>query len=178
LCLTCRRHPPEFDFAWSACLYRHGLPGLLHAYKYRQKTFYRHFFGRLMLDFADFYSLDIRRFDLILPVPLHSARFRERGYNQSGLLAAPVACRYDIPCNPRLLIRSRSTPSQTGLTGKERWTNLRSAFKIHPHANVINKNILIIDDLITTGATASQAAATLKDAGAATVGVFTLAATP
>jgi len=131
----------------------------------------------LMVRFIDTYQLDIHQFDFIMPIPLFSTRLRERGYNQSQLLAEPIAQKYSIPLSLRHLTRVRNTEHQTFLKEKERWTNIQGAFRISNPAEVSGKNILIIDDLLTTGATASEAARTLKAAGAAVVGVFTLAIT-
>jgi predicted amidophosphoribosyltransferase len=84
---------------------------------------------------------------------------------------------YHIPLSLNSLIRTRNTKQQTLLSEKERWTNTQGAFRIKYPSKFLRKNILIIDDLLTTGATASQAAGTLKSAGAETVGVLTLAIT-
>lgn len=130
-----------------------------------------------MIDFVQNYHLDIRQFDQIVPIPLFHSRLRERGYNQSQLLAEPIGQRYKIPLLHNTLIRVRETEHQTLLSEKERWTNIRGAFRIKYPERVYSKNILIIDDLLTTGATASEAARSLKDAGAKTVGVLTLAIT-
>lgn len=130
-----------------------------------------------MTDFVRAYRLDIKQFDVIVPVPLHPARLRERGYNQSQLLAEHLAEEYQISLAGNSLVRVRHTEHQTLLNEKERWTNIHEAFRIGHSAEVSCKNILVIDDLLTTGATASETARTLKNAGAATVGVFTLAIT-
>lgn len=151
---------------------------MLHAYKYHQKTLYRQSFIRVMIDHVAYYRLDIRQFDLIAPIGLHPCRRRERGYNQSELIAAGLSQHFHVPMSPRLIIRSKPTPSQTGLPAKERWTNLKGAFKIHSSINIRTKKILMIDDLITTGATASRAADALKNAGVSTAALFTLGTTP
>jgi ComF family protein len=168
---------PHFDFAWAACPYNDPLKHLIHQYKYNQRTYLREFFARLMVDFVRAYHLDIQQFDSILPVPLHSTRLRERGYNQSQLLAERVAEEYHINLSTNNLIRARHTEHQTLLNEKERWTNIHEAFRIRHPTEVSRKNILVIDDLLTTGATASETARALKNAGAGTVGVFTLAIT-
>lgn len=130
-----------------------------------------------MRDFLQIYRLDIAQFDIIVPIPLYPTRLRERGYNQSRLLARHLAQSYHIPLSEKQLIRARNTVHQTGLSEKDRWTNIRGAFRIDSSNTFSGKNILIIDDLLTTGATVSQAAAELKKAGAETVGVLTLAIT-
>ena len=178
LCGPCRDRPPEFDFAWSACIYDEFLKHLLLQFKYHHKTACRHLFARLMIHFIEEYGLDIRQFDSLVPVPLFASRWRQRGYNQSLFLAEAIGHAYQIPVDKNILQRIRPTPSQTHLSRKDRWTNVSGAFRIKPNFDVQalkNKKILVIDDLLTTGATASEAARTLKSSGAKLVGVLTLA---
>jgi competence protein ComFC len=130
-----------------------------------------------MASFIDTYHFDIGQFDAIAPIPLFPSRFRERGYNQSQLLSQEIVQKYRINLSTTNLIRTRNTEHQTLLCEKERWTNIDGAFRIRNPSEFRGKNILIIDDLLTTGATASEAARTLKDAGAKTVGILTLAIT-
>jgi ComF family protein len=176
-CRDCSKSKPVFDFAWAACPYRPPLSDLICRFKYNQKTSLRRLFSGLMINFIETHRLDIRQFDLIVPVPLFHSRLRERGYNQSRLLAEPVGQKYKIPLSDNTLARVRETGHQALLSEKERWTNIRGAFRIKRPDKIQGKNILIVDDLLTTGATASEAARGLKDAGAQTVGVFTLAIT-
>ncbi len=175
-CSDCRKHPPAFDFAWSACVYEDPLKALIHQFKYNQKTRLRLLFTELMAAFIRAYQLDIAQFDALIPVPLSATRLRERGYNQSGLLAQGICEAFRIPVLENSLTR-RHTRHQTLLSEKERWTNIQGAFTMKSPKNIIDRNILIIDDLLTTGATASEAARTLKSSGAKTVGVLTLAIT-
>jgi len=130
-----------------------------------------------MISFIEQYNLDINQFDLIIPVALHSTRFRERGYNQSEFLAQQISAVYNIKMINNILIKKLHTKPHAFLHEKERWTNITGAFKIKNPNEVNNKSILLIDDLLTTGATSSEAAKALKSAGAKTVGVFTLAGT-
>ncbi len=119
--------------------------------------------------------IDFNQFDLIMPIPLHPTRLRERGYNQSALIAQKLSKEFNIPLINNNLIRIRNTPSQTNLNKKERWTNIKGAFKIKYPTNINKKFTLLIDDLLTTGATTSEAALTLKKSGAKKVGVLTIA---
>ena len=176
-CLQCRNEPYQFDFAWAACLYKDPLRDLIIQFKYYQKTRFRKPFTRCVTEFVQTYNLDIQQFDCIIPVPLHPVRFRERGYNQALLLAERIATAHQIPLSAGNLVRKRNTKQQTLLSEKERWTNMRGAFRINQPAGFFRKNILIIDDLLTTGATVSEVAGELKRAGAGTVGVLTLAIT-
>ncbi len=148
---------------------------LLHLFKYGHKTSLRHFFNDQINLFLTTYNIDLKNIDLIVPIPLHPTRQRERGYNQSLLIAHMLAEDLRIPLESQHLIRVRHTPNQARLSQKERWTNIEAAFKIKPHNNFRQKNILLVDDLYTTGATVSQAAKILKTAGAQNVFVLTIA---
>ena len=176
LCPTCRRTSFDFQAAWAACLYNEPVRKLIHLYKYNHKTVLRHHFFKILFSFITSYRIPLAH-ALIVPVPLHAARLRERGYNQSQLLAQLIAWQYCIPLSINNLIRIRNTESQSVLSQKERWTNIQQAFKIKQPDEFKNKKILLIDDLLTTGATASEAARTLKEAGAQQVDVLTIAVT-
>ncbi|MFA5259981.1 MAG: ComF family protein [Candidatus Omnitrophota bacterium] len=175
LCLTCQRTTYHFDQAWACCPYNHSLKKLLHLFKYHQKTALRFFFANWMLAFLETYRISLAAFDFIVPVPLHPARLRERGYNQSALLAQELCRQEQHPLSINCLLRVRNTKSQTTLRQKERWTNIQSAFTIKYPFMFKHKNILIVDDLFTTGATTSEVALVLKQAGARHVAVLTLA---
>lgn len=111
-------------------------------------------------------------------MPLHPVKKRERGYNQSQLIGLEISREYHIPMISNNLIKTRHTRSQAQCRAKERWTNVEQAFRIKRPNEIKNHSILIIDDLLTTGATASQAALSLKKSKANQVGVLTLAITP
>ncbi|MDL1899373.1 ComF family protein [Anaerolineae bacterium CFX9] len=113
--------------------------------------------------------------DTLVPVPLFSDRLRERGYNQSQLLGEIVAQQLAIPLEPKALIRARNTQSQVGLTASERQSNLRGAFQADPQYSA-GRRLLLIDDVHTTGATLTEAAAALRMAGAAAVYTLTVSA--
>ena len=112
--------------------------------------------------------------DLITPVPLSSSRLQERGYNQSALLARPLAQLTHIQYQPKAVTRARNTRSQVGLKARERIENVRDAFISQPDI-VKNKRILLVDDVTTTGATISACAGAMVDAGACSVYGLTLA---
>jgi ComF family protein len=176
ICDDTKKHY-AFDQAWAAILYNETAQKLLHGFKYSSKTSLHKTFVPLMIDFVNRHQIPIQSFDMIIAVPLHPARLRERGYNQSSLLSGGLSRHWGILHTEDLLIRRKLTPTQTELGAKQRWTNLEGAFKINDPAFVTGKSVLIIDDLFTTGATLHWAADALKTAGAARVGVLTLGLT-
>ena len=106
--------------------------------------------------------------DMIVPVPLHATRLKERGYNQSQVLGAHVAVQHSIPLVPDAIARWRLTTTQVGLTADQRRANVVDAFRANP-ALVANKTLLLIDDVLTTGATLQACALAALDAGALAV---------
>ena len=122
-------------------------------------------------------DLPIRRedYDLVIPVPFHPRRLRWRGFNQAALLAAEVARRLDCAVDVTTLTRIRHTPPQTAQDLDTRRRNVRRAFVVRRPRAVSNRRVLLVDDVMTTGATANECARTLLDAGARAVDVFTLA---
>jgi len=119
-----------------------------------------------MTDFIKRYTIPVHACDLIIPVPLHPTRFRERGFNQSELIACLLSQGLQIPSDMTLIKRIRYTVNQARVNSKQRWTNIHGTFTIKHSDIIINKNILVIDDLMTTGATMSEMARVLKSAGA------------
>ncbi|MEM7663368.1 MAG: ComF family protein [Pseudomonadota bacterium] len=119
----------------------------------------------------------VEQADLIVPVPLHYRRLISRGYNQAGWLAAALGRRTGKPVRHSVLKRTRTTPSQAGRSARDRYRNVRGAFAVRPrhHKSTSGKRILLIDDVLTTGATAAAAARALNKAGAADVSVLVLA---
>lgn len=112
-------------------------------------------------------ALEDLQVDAILPVPLHADRQAERGYNQAELLCNIVAAELDLSCEPSLLQRVRNTKQQAQLTSAERESNVKGAFEAV--GNVRGRALLLVDDVVTTGATLSDCARALRDAGAAAV---------
>jgi len=174
-CRNCTEQTLHFDFAYCACPFSPFLRQLLLQFKFHQKTYLRHVFAERIIEFIRQYNLDIGQFDLFVPMPLSNVRLRERGYNQSYLIADILARHFHKPCPQNVLVKARHTASQSSLAKKERFTNVEGAFRINSSAKIINTNILIIDDLMTTGATASAAAFALKSAKANKVAILTLA---
>jgi len=115
---------------------------------------------------------------LLIPVPLHPQRLRERGFNQAALLARAVARRRGLAVADRALRRSRATQGQPGLTAVERRRNLAGAFRVRQPGLVAGRSVVVIDDVLTTGATADACARALLAAGASRVDVFTAGRAP
>jgi ComF family protein len=115
--------------------------------------------------------------DVVVPVPLHRQREQERGYNQAALIAKPTARLLRLPCKSLLLTRLRPRPDKQILSLKERWESVRGAFATRPGSQVDNLRVLLIDDVMTTGATLDSCAKTLREAGAKSVAGLTVART-
>lgn len=118
-----------------------------------------------------------KNIDVIIPVPLHRRRLLARRFNQSQLLAAAIASRTGMASDPFMLRRIRATPSQGGQTKKGRWRNVKGAFEVPSDrcGQLAGKSVLLVDDVHTTGATASACAAALKAAGAKEIGLLAFA---
>ncbi|MFH1202368.1 MAG: ComF family protein [Candidatus Omnitrophota bacterium] len=175
LCLSCKPSDFSFNRAWAACIYKEEMVELIQLFKYKSKTILKQALGKLVCDFMENFHLPAVECDYLIPIPLHPARLREREFNQSQLLCEEIAKRFQIPLCLNNLIRIRNTKSQTRLNEKDRFKNIQGAFSLRNPQALLDKNVLLVDDLFTTGATASEAALTLKNGGAKDVCVLTLA---
>ncbi len=166
--------PPDYDRARAVARYDGLMRDLIHDFKFRDTHDARALFGRWMSEAGR--DL-IAGCDVLVPVPLARWRLLSRRFNQSQILAAEIAKRTDKPVAPFSLLRVRTTKSQIGLSRHERRRNVAGAFAVAPGqlASVAGKAVLLIDDVVTTGATASSAARALKKAGASRVDVLALA---
>ncbi len=172
-CGNCLTKTFAFDRARAALLYREPVVSLIHSLKFAGHLTGLATMAALARDAAGY--RDLAAPDLILPVPLHPQRLRERGFNQALLLARACFPEQSRKINVDLLVRRRATLPQTRLNGKERRRNLAAAFTVTRPDSLKNKKILLIDDVFTTGSTVHECAATLRRAGAARIEVFTLA---
>jgi ComF family protein len=172
-CAACRRRPPPYLRARSAARYAGTVREALHAFKFLGQTSLAAPLSELLLEVlaAD----GAPPGDLVVPVPLHAARERERGFNQAALLARRVARRLRTPYDARALRRARATRAQTELSGRERRRNVRGAFGVTDARAVRDRHVLLVDDVLTTGATVAECARVLGRAGARTVAVVTVA---
>jgi ComF family protein len=170
-CENCAETEFCFDRARAPFVYQGPAKDLVHVLKYEGFQSPAAFFARAMMDLPDtqFYY---GAFNMIVPVPLHRVRRRERGYNQSELIARLLSALMGIPCSEPIYRRS-NTPSQTHLSRDERIRNLRSAFALRKKTNVKDKRIILVDDVFTTGSTVNEIARLLKANGAKEVMVLT-----
>ena len=128
-----------------------------------------------MIKFIKEYSLPIEYIDLVVPVPLHKTRLREREFNQAQVLSRHIAKEFNKKVSSGALERIRHTKSQAELVINQRRINVKNSFSAPKKSEVKGKNILLVDDVLTSGATSSEAASALKEAGAGIVFVLTLA---
>ena len=176
ICGMCRRARPEFERAAAFGSYDGTLRELLHLLKYEGVRPVAGILGGLLASAIDTCSLNGLKLTVI-PVPLYRRRRGERGFNQAELLARAALrqLRSSWPLLTDCLVRTRETASQTGLTRHQRRANVRGAFKVKDRSQVAGKDILLIDDVLTTGTTAAECARVLKRSGAGKVYVATVA---
>jgi ComF family protein len=162
---------------WVTGVYEDPLRVAIHALKYEGKRQLAAPLGRLLAaTYQQQMQGSARRFDFLVPVPLHPRRQAERGYNQSALLARGLAREVGLPLREDVLIRSRHTPQQVGLNQSQRRENVAGAFVCPPgHPALAGAALLLVDDVCTTGATLAACAETLRAAGASVVWGLTLA---
>lgn len=169
-CRACRAHPPAFDQAAAWGTYGGTLQAAIQQFKFRRNTGLALVFAALLAETVQARGWPV---DFILPIPLGAARRRERGYNQAALLARPLAahlgCRYD----GRTLQRRRETRPQVGLSRAERRANVAGAFSARA-GQLTGRTLLVVDDVMTSGATLDAAAQALRAAGAAAVYALTI----
>lgn len=173
LCGECQRRLPPWDAAWAPFIYGWPLDQLESRFKFGGDLAC----GRSLATLWRDTPLPLDRPELILPVPLHRQRLRERGYNQALELARPLACALSVPLRHEVLRRNRPSAPQTELDARARRLNVSKAFSLKPTA-VLPAHVVIVDDVMTTGATLAECARALKRAGVARVDVWALARAP
>jgi competence protein ComFC len=164
-----------FDRAFSPCVYTGGVKKLIHEFKYSGKDYLGKPLGELMNTFIRQYQFPIKHLDFIIPVPLHASRKRQREFNQAEILSQEIAREFNKKVLADTLIRVKPTKTQTELTFPERCQNVEKSFAVIKPELILDANLLLIDDVLTTGATANEAARCLKEAQAGKVLLLTLA---
>ncbi len=170
ICGDCLRHPPSFDATRAALDYGFPVDKLVQALKYGHRLASSRLFVDLMA------GLPAPQADLVMPMPLHSVRLASRGFNQAAELARPLARHWGLPVLLDGIVRDVDTRPQAGLPWKERTANVRGAFRVT--SRVEGLRVVVVDDVMTTGATLAELARTLKDVGAVSVENRVVARTP
>jgi ComF family protein len=174
VCFVCADRITWFNRARSAARFDGGVRSLIHDFKYHQAVWLRRDLARL-LQVCLQADPELGEVDAICYVPLHHVKQRQRGFNQAALLAASLASATGRRCFPKLLARVRPTQTQTNLTAPQRAANVQDAFRVRWPGWVRGRRLLLVDDVMTTGATVNECARALKGAGAAAVYVVTVA---
>jgi len=174
LCHLCRRGVYHFDLARSYGAYDGAMVRAIALLKYHAVTPLGSWFAARLAELA---AREPQAFaaDVVVPVPLHASRLRERGYNQAELIARPLAKRLRLPLRSYLLVRTRPRPDKLKLSRQERWHTVRGAYAIREGNRVDKLRLLLIDDVFTSGATLDACARALRRAGAASVTGITVA---
>lgn len=173
LCGSCQKRPPPFDRCLAPLRYTPPVSSLISALKYGHQLRHSRLLGHLLADEITATRAPLP--EIILPVPLHAQRMRERGFNQATEIARSVSHHLGIALDRRRLRRMRPTESQTGLDRQGRQKNLRKAFEVRNDLNA--RHVAVLDDVVTTGSTASEITRVLKKAGVAEVSIWAVART-
>jgi ComF family protein len=172
VCGACLRRRPAFHAAFAPFRYDYPLDWLIHGLKYRREAACGRVLGALLA--RRLLAQPARTFpEMIIPTPLSTRRYRDRGFNQAVELARPISAAIGVPWRADLVIRQRDTREQTGLGRKERRRNVRGAFALCRPAPA--RHVAILDDVVTTGSTAHELARLLRRGGVSTIEVWAVA---
>jgi ComF family protein len=160
VCISCQAFRPEFDNMLAAACFEGLLKDIIHLFKYQRKSIFKKILARILYESLSNMDMDI---DVISFVPLHWTRLIERGYNQSALIAKELSRYMGVKIRYNILKKIKRSIPQVGLDQKARAKNVKGTFRA---SDVKGKSVMIVDDVITTGATGKEVARALKDAGA------------
>ncbi|MGC1482441.1 MAG: ComF family protein [Candidatus Acidiferrum sp.] len=174
VCWVCQQKTYAFERARSYGIYEEPLVRAILLLKWERIEPLGRWFAERLAEIAKREGETLAA-DIVVPVPLHRDRERERGYNQAGLISKPLALRLGLPHKAVLLMRTRPRPNKQVLSFEERWDSVRGAFATRPGSQVDNKRVLLVDDVMTTGATLDACARALLESGAKSVVALTVA---
>ena len=167
ICYQCQKEPPPYTHTQAVFSYLYPIDKMIHAAKFSQNLVILNLLGKLMAQHLRFEQ----RPDVLIPVPLHPQRLRQRGYNQSNELAKCITKYTGIPIDYQVCQRIKNTVSQRTLSAKQRQINLQDAFIVQQHTKKW-QHIVLIDDVMTTGATVKELALVFKKTGVQRVDVW------
>lgn len=173
VCGNCLKQAPSFDSCHAAFAYDYPISNLISEFKFSGKLHNGRLLANLLINSIETYQLPLP--DLIIPIPLHRSRLRERGFNQAVELARPLGRHFDIPVDTHRCKRIRATGAQSNLEKKARQRNVRGAFRLT--GPIAYNHVALLDDVVTTGSTVAEVARMLKLSGIKRVDVWTLART-
>lgn len=174
-CPYCRNTRLYFDRAFSPCRYVGTNTELIHLFKYKGKIKISGIVAEALIKFITNFHIAMDKIDIIVPVPLSRPKLREREFNQSELISLPIAEKFRIQHSAGNLIRLSNNKAQAKLKAQSRFKNIQGAFAVKNKDEFYGRNVLLVDDVLTTGATCSEAARALKESGAKSVSVLTFA---
>ncbi len=175
-CHYCIEDKPKFDFARSILRFDHHSEKLIHNFKYYDKTEATKTLAYMMLKA---YGNLISNIDFIVPIPMHKSKLKKRKYNQAAALALEISKLSNKTYSPDIIIKFKDSISQSGLSKEQRKENVKNTFKFNSKYKELafRKNILLVDDVLTTGSTASECSKVLKRNGVKRVNILTIART-
>ena len=179
ICGECLRKPPAFERVEAAWRFRFPMDSLITRFKHQSRWPYGRLLAELLAEHLQHaFDHGLPRPDCLLPVPLAKKRLRQRGFNQAGMLTNWLGAALELPVDHHCLLRLRDTPAQQQLDAASRKRNLKQAFSLSEAAQIKGRHFALIDDVLTTGATANTLARLLSKAGAHRVDIYCLARTP
>lgn len=143
-------------------------------YKFNHKPYLHQMFYEILIKNKKACEF-LKNYDIIIPVPIHKKKWKTRGYNQSELIARKIAKNFHIPIDTKILLKTKNTPMQSSLGKEDRIKNVQSAYKVENQEKIKDKNVLLVDDIYTTGATVKECKRMLQLTGAKKVGIMIIA---